>query len=357
MDATPLAELTEGSEFVGLLWLVSGQVRQTKSGDPYWEGTFQDASGSLPSKLWDSFEGRKGRVREHLEILRPGRPLKVWARVDAFQGSLQLTLGAVEPVVGEAVDAGLFSPRSRRTEAEMAEEFEKILSRMKDRDWVRLLRAFRADTHFVAFRQAPAAKSIHHAWVGGLMEHSLSLARGVKLLAPNYPGLDADLLLCACFLHDAGKAVEISSEPGFEYTTEGKLLGHIFMGARLVEQLCDSLPGFSPEKRRHLVHLVLSHQGERSEGFGSPVDPQTPEAVFFHHLDNLDAKVQNCLTALEKAGENVGAFTSGRDNPLRKSYYRTRPGDASEEGDASGPRKKGGRDDDAGGADPQPRLW
>ncbi|MEW5763408.1 MAG: 3'-5' exoribonuclease YhaM family protein [Acidobacteriota bacterium] len=357
MDAMRLAQLTEGSEFRGVLWLVSGQVRQTKSGDPYWEGVFQDASGSLPSKLWDSFEGKKGRVQKYLDLLRPGRALKVWARVDAFQGALQLTIGAVEPLEGEEADPGLFSPRSRRSDAEMDEEFDKILSRMKDRDWGRLLKAFRADPIFAAFRRAPAAKSIHHAWVGGLMEHSLSLARGVRALAPNYPGLDVDFLLCACFLHDAGKALEISSDPGFDYTTDGKLLGHIHMGARLAERLCDSLPGFSSEKRRHLVHVVLSHQGERSEGFGSPVDPQTPEAVFFHHLDNLDAKVQNCLTVLDRAGENGGPFTSGRDNPLRKSYYRIRPAGASEEEDTSGPKRKVGRSDDEGGADPQPRLW
>jgi 3'-5' exoribonuclease len=356
MDATPLARLTEGMEFRGTLWLVSGQVRQTKTGDPYWEGTFQDATGSLPAKLWDSFEGRKGRVRDHADVLLPGRPVKVWARVDSFQGALQLTLGAVEPAGGEEVDPGLFSPRSRRSDAEMALEFDRVVGRMKDRDFARLIKAFRADPSFAAFRKAPAAKSIHHAWVGGLMEHALSLARGVRDLAPHYPGLDLDLLYAACFFHDAGKAVEISSDPGFEYTTDGKLIGHIFLGARLVERLCDALPGFPGEKRRHLVHVVLSHQGDRSEGFGSPADPQTPEAVFFHHLDNLDAKVQNCLTALDRAGENGGPFTSGRDNPLRKSYYRVRPGETSAEGEPRGPRRGGGADD-AGSDDPQPRLW
>lgn len=349
-------ELEEGQRFEAVLWLVSCSVRQTKTGDPYWEGVFQDAEGPLPAKLWDSAEGRKGRVKELSPLLKPGAPYRVKGRVDRFQGALQLTLTGAEAVPAEEADPSLFSPRSRRGDGEMAAEVDGILAAMKDGDYRRLLEAFRRSSHFAVFRSAPAAKSVHHAWVGGLLEHSLSLCRGVMALAPLYPGLDRDLLLCACFFHDAGKAEEISSRPGFEYTTDGKLLGHIYMGARLVEELARSLPGFPEQKLRHLVHIVLSHQGDRAEGFGSAADPQTPEAVFFHHLDNLDAKLQNCLSSLEKAGEAEGDFTSPRDNVLRKSYYRKRPQDPAEPpgrgGEGEEEKGRARRDDD-----PQPRLW
>ena len=350
-----LRELEEGQRFEAVLWLVSASVRQTKAGEPYWEGTFQDAEGPLPAKLWDSGDGKKGRVKELAPVLKPGGPYRLKGRVDRFQGTLQLTLSSAEPVSPEEADPSLFSPRSRRGDGEMVEEAEALIASVEDPDYRRLLEAFRRSPHFGAFRQAPAAKSVHHAWVGGLLEHSLSLARGVKALAPLYPQLDLGLLLCACFFHDAGKAVEISSRPGFEYTTEGKLLGHIYLGARLAEELAASLPGFPESKLRHLVHIVLSHQGDRAEGFGSAVDPQTPEAVFFHHLDNLDAKLQNCLTSLERSAEAEGDFTSARDNVLRKSYYRVRPGGGPDPVPKEPEREekpRGRRDDD-----PQPRLW
>jgi 3'-5' exoribonuclease len=358
MAQNKVSGLKEGAPFAGILWLVSGQVRQTKSGDPFWEGTFQDASGSITAKLWDSAEGQRGRVDAFLPVLSPG-PLKIRARVDAFQGILQLTLLSAEPSPG--ADPALFSPVGKRAREDMQAEFERLVAGLKDPHCAQLLKAFSHDQEvFGLFCSGPAAKGIHHPWIGGLFEHSLALARNVLALSPCYPGLDQELLLCGCFLHDVGKSFEISAAPGFEYTTHGKLLGHIYMGAKYTEDLCLSIPGFPEIKRRHLVHLVLSHQGDRNDGFGSPVDPQTPEAVFFHHLDNLDAKVQNCLTALEKA-EEAGAvpdFTNSRENPLRQSYYRVRP-----EADPPAPegpgtaRDKRIEDDEDGPRDPRPRLW
>lgn len=353
-----VSELREGQEFEGGLWLVSGSVKQTRNGDPYWEGTLQDATGSLSAKLWDSAGSRGGRVAAFAEVLRPGNALRVRAKVDAYKEQLQLTLLDAEP--WPDAPAALFSPRSRRPLDEMLAEVAALEKGLKDPDYRRLLAAFRKDgEHFGAFAEAPAAKAIHHAWVHGLLEHSLQLARLAKAIAPLYPAVDAEMVLLGCFFHDAGKAQEISSRPGFEYTTEGKLLGHIYMGARLVEALCDRLKGFPEEKRLQLVHLVLSHQGDRSEGFGSAADPATPEAILFHHLDNLDAKVQHCLTTLERATEvgEAGDFAQGR-LPLRKAYYRRHPG-----GEAGGdpppppPAPPSPRRDEEEDGDPRPKLW
>jgi 3'-5' exoribonuclease len=360
-----IREMKEGESYEGVLWLVAGQIRQTKNGDPFWEGTFQDATGSVGAKLWDSAGGKKGRVKALSGVLEPGRPLHVQAVVDSFQGTLQLNLSQVRAAASGDYDPEWFSPRSARSEEEMVAELDALVAGMGDPDWRRLLKAFRDDHAFFSrFCKAPAAKAIHHAWVGGLLEHALALSRAAMALSPLYPALDRDLVLCGCFLHDAGKTLEISADPGFEYTVDGKLHGHIYMGARLAEQLCDSLPGFPEEKRRHLVHLILSHQGDRSEGFGSAADPATPEAVFFHHLDNLDAKVQHCLTSLQKA-EAEGSeapFTSGRGGPIRKTYYRVRPGG---ESPGPGPAAGGGAEEapegeEHGGTerdDSQPRLW
>ena len=360
-----IRDMKDGESYEGVLWLVTGQERQTKNGDPYWEGTFQDATGSIAAKLWDSAGGKKGRVKALSSTLAPGGALQVTAKVDSYNGTLQLNLLSAQIAQAGQFDPSWFSPRSKRPTEEMQAEFTGLLKDMADPDFRALLDAFRGEKDtFRRFCEGPAAKAIHHAWVGGLLEHTLALARNMLALAPGYPLLDRDLLLCACVFHDAGKVFEISSDPGFEYTTDGKLLGHIYMGARLVEHLCDGLPGFSEEKRRHLVHIVLSHQGERSLGFGSAADPATPEAIFFHHLDNLDAKLQNCLTALarsEAAGE-TGSFTPAKFGPIRTTFYRVRPsGGAIETGTAGppAPEEEGNADqeEERDAKPPQPSLW
>ncbi len=360
-----VGEMKEGESYEGVLWLVSGQMRQTKNGDPFWEGTLQDATGSIGAKLWDSAGGKRGRVKAMASVLETRGPVTVVGTVDAFQGTLQLNLASVRAAAEGEFDPSWFSPRSKRTTEAMLDEFSQLVEGMEDKDFRALLEAFQRDGEpFRRFCQGPAAKAIHHAWVGGLLEHTLALARNALALAPNYPVLDRDLLICACVFHDSGKIFEISSDPGFEYTTDGKLKGHIYMGARLVERLCDGLPGFPEEKRRHLVHVVLSHQGDRAEGFGSAADPATPEAIFFHHLDNLDAKVQNCLTALDKAeaAKETGPFTSPKGSPMRKTYYRVRPlGESS----AAQPRgvmntpveENNGDDEQRDSAPPQPGLF
>ncbi len=158
--------------------------------------------------------------------------------------------------------------------------------------------------------------------MGGLLEHSLSLAGSALRLRPSYPQLRWDLVVAGCFLHDLGKIWEISAEAGHSYTVQGRLWGHIYMGAREVENRCNDLQ-LDPDLTLELVHLILSHQGDRSDGYGSPVDPLTPEAVLLHHLDNLDAKLQNIFSAME-AQERDDPFTDFfASGPIRKAYYRS----------------------------------
>ncbi len=344
-------ELKDGQTFEGTLWLVSSSVKRTKNGDPYWEGQLQDSTGSISGKVWDSSGGKGGRVKALEPSLAAGSAVKIRARVESFSGALQLNILEAAPAPNASPE--LFSPKSLRPLKEMVYELDAAIASLKDPDYKRLLSSFREGQQlFGPFCNAPAAKAVHHAWVHGLLEHSLQLARGAKALAPLYPGLDEELVILGCFFHDAGKAWEISALPGFDYTTKGKLLGHIYMGARLVEELCGRMKDFPEEKKLHLTHLVLSHQGERSEGFGSAADPATPEAIFFHHLDNLDAKVQNCFTAIEQAQESGDEFTPPR-YPMRKTYYRVRPqGETVNHASA-----KPARDDSEKGSGPEEKSW
>jgi 3'-5' exoribonuclease len=315
----------EGQDVEAVLWLVSGVERRTKDGKPFWEGTFRDSSAVISAKLWDGQGRQAGMVAALNPQLRAGGPVRVKGRINAYLGSLEVVLRDAHALSLEEVDPGLFSPRSGRSLDAMVAEFDAVAASVSDPHYRGILLNLRRDEEFFAsFCKAPAATVMHHAWVGGLLEHSLALHRLARAVAPLYPLVDGELLSVGCFLHDAGKALEISPRPGFEYTAEGKLFGHIYMGARLAERYMNALPDFPQAKRRHLLHLILSHQGDRSEGFGSPVDPSSPEAILFHHLDNLDAKLQNCLSALGSAPAGK-EFTDARGNSMRRGYYAVRP--------------------------------
>jgi 3'-5' exoribonuclease len=149
-----------------------------------------------------------------------------------------------------------------------------------------------------AYREAPAAKQLHHAWLGGLLEHVVSLCTLADRVATHYPLLDRDLLLTGVILHDLGKLRELSWEIGFEYTVEGMLLGHIQIGTALVEKAIDSLPGFPPRLKTLVLHMILSHHGKLE--FGSPKLPMIPEALALSFLDDLDAKMQAMATEFDK---------------------------------------------------------
>jgi len=292
-------ELVKDDRIEKIMWLVEGKVQEGKNG-PYWAGKFIIERQAVPAKMWQN-----RRFEEHARLLVPNNPFMVKAKVDEYNGVKQLIVQDVEPYRGE-FDKSDFLPSGTVDRDEMIVEFEAIVSGMDDDDYRKLLIAFRDSRLFEDFSYAPAAKAIHHAWKSGLLEHSLGLARIINSLSPLYPALDRDLLLAGAFLHDAGKVLEISRDPGFDYTVDGRLLGHIYMGAKFAEDLIAGIENFPLVKKRRIMHLILSHQGERSDGFGSPVDPSTVEAVFFHHVDNLDAKVRHCLTEIEKSGESAG---------------------------------------------------
>ncbi len=354
-QGTQVEDFEAGRVVEADLWLTSSSLREAKNGKPYWDGVFQDATGSVNARAW---EDTPGRVEKLAALLEPGNPFRVQGKVDSFKDKIQIILSSARRLSEDEVDPSLFSPRTERPVREMVEEFDAALDSITDPDLKKLLQGFRQDElHFRRFCKAPAAKAIHHARVGGLLEHTLSLFRLARTVAPLYPSINLDLLAANCVFHDAGKMEEISTLPGFDYTVDGKLLGHIYMGARLAEAGMDAIPDFPAETRRQLIHLILSHQGDRDQGFGSPVDPLSPEAVLFHHLDNLDAKLQNCFDVMNRTKDSPekSPFTDPRDNfPIRKGYYRVRLGSEGEDPDAVD-KPEEGRDE--GGEDPQPKLW
>jgi 3'-5' exoribonuclease len=217
----------------------------------------------------------------------------------------------------EVGDLSRFFPSSKRPAAEMLAELDAWIASVRD-PWIRrLLEALLvADgARRAAFAKAPAAKSMHHAFLGGLLEHSLSIAVLADRACAHYTELNRDLVLAGVFLHDLGKTAELTYARSFGYSDEGNLIGHISMEAQWIQRAIEALPGFPEALRLHLLHIVLSHHGRLE--YGSPVLPKTPEALVVHMLDDLDGKLEVIFrTIREDAGE--GAWT-----PYQRALDRT----------------------------------
>jgi 3'-5' exoribonuclease len=261
----------------------------SKNGKPYLSLTLTDRTGSLDARVWDNVNMVSGRF-EDADFVR------VKGTTVLYQDRLQLHVQTLERVEESTVSPTDFLPRSAMEPEALWEELNKILASVTNPHLRGLLDQILADDAFVeAYQRVPAGKSIHHARLGGLMEHSLSVCRLVDTIgatyALTYPELlDRDLLLTAAFLHDAGKTRELSTNRKFEYTDEGRLMGHIVLGHELVSTHLKSLPDFPVDLALHLRHLLLSHHGELDHG--SPKRPKTAEAWILHFVDLLDSRVE-----------------------------------------------------------------
>jgi 3'-5' exoribonuclease len=287
--------------------------------------TLADRSGNLPGIAWDD-------VERLLEVLVEGGYARIRGRLDTYKGGPQIRVEAAETVV-ERLDPTDFLLRGPVPGEESVARLRGLVATMRDSDLRRLVLAFLDDRAFArAFAEAPAAKTNHHAYVGGLAEHTLSVMRLCERAAHHYEGLDRDLLLAGAFFHDIGKVRELAVEPGFPYTEEGALLGHIALGYALVRERIAALGGFPEVRSTDLGHLILSHQGELE--WGSPVQPQTIEALVLHYLDNLDSKVATARAHMAGVESGRTAYVRALGRAL---FRRAAPGAAPLPGEGSEP--------------------
>ncbi len=311
---SPYVNELQPNQVVTATFLVHNKdVRQKKTGEPYLSLQLADRTGELDAKMWDN-------AVEVMETFDRDDFVRVKGLLQIYQNRPQLTIHKLQRVTETDVDFADYFPVSRRDPNEMFAELEGHVGRIQNVYLQALLKAIFTDEKIArAFRTAPAAKAIHHAWLGGLIEHVLSLAALARVTAVHYPYIDADLLMAGVILHDIGKIYELAYDRSFAYTTEGQLLGHIVIGLRIVEEKLGQLPGF-PEHLRILVeHMILSHHGEVE--FGSPKVPMFPEALLLHHLDNLDSKME-CMRALIERDRHVEGFwtnySAALDRPALK---------------------------------------
>jgi len=278
------------------------EVRQKKTGEPFLSLTFGDKTGDIDAKMWDN-------VADVVDSFGPGDFVKVKGVMSLYNGRPQFTVHTLERVEDFEVEMADFFATSLRDPREMMEELRAIIAGLRNPHLRSLLEAFFADEDLCErYMKAPAAKQIHHAFLGGLLEHVLSLCGLCKLVAPHYPSVDLDIVMTGAILHDIGKVEELTYDRGLGYSTVGQLLGHISIGVRFLHEKLRQVPDFPPALAVLVEHIILSHHGKLE--FGSPKVPMLPEALLLHYLDDMDSKMETVRAQLERDQKTEGLFTS-----------------------------------------------
>jgi 3'-5' exoribonuclease len=307
-------------EIVTSFFAVSAMSLRDKrgsNGEQYLALTLSDKTGSFEARMWEEFAPAASNCAE-------GCYVKAQGQIAKYQGKFQITLTKLRLAAESEIEAADFVPTTQYDVGEMWAELRGYVDAFANPDLKRLVFAFLDDNEIgAAYREAPAAKMLHHAWLGGLLEHVLTLVRVCRATAPFYPEVDPDLLVTGASLHDIGKVRELSWGRTFSYTLEGQMIGHISIAQGMLREKVQSLPGF-PQKLRVLVeHMVLSHHGKYE--FGSPKLPMTPEALLLSALDDLEAKMQAMRNefarnaAAGKSGTEMTEWVRSLERPLLNS--------------------------------------
>ncbi len=282
--------------------VVAKQIKPKKTGDPYLALTLGDRSGQLEAKMWDN-------VEEVLEAFDQDDFLKVKGLINKYKQRFQLTIHKLRKLGDSEIEFADYLPKTTKDIDELWRALAAFVAGFENPHLKALVQAFMNDPEIApAYRNAPAAKTLHHAYIGGLLDHVVSLFRSCDLLCRNYPQINRDLLLTGVFLHDIGKIHELTYNRSFSYTTKGQLLGHMVIELEMLQSKLAQRPGFPEELKTMVEHLIISHHGEYE--FGSPKLPMFPEALMLHYLDDLDSKMEAMRAQFERESTLDGPWTS-----------------------------------------------
>jgi 3'-5' exoribonuclease len=277
------------------------QVKPKKSGEPYLALTLVDRTGQIEAKMWDN-------VAEAIDVFEQDDCIKVKGLINRYKSHFQLTIHKVRKLSEGEVDHADYLPKTSKNVDELWQTLGEFVAGLENPHLRSLVQAFMRDPEIAeAYRTAPAAKTMHHAYIGGLLDHVVSLFKSCDLLCRNYPQVDRDLLLTGAFLHDIGKIHELAYTRAFSYTTKGQLLGHMIIELEMLHDKLAALPEFPQNLKTLLEHLIISHHGEYE--FGSPKLPMFPEALMLHYLDDLDSKMESMRAHFEREVDLEAAWT------------------------------------------------
>ena len=292
----------ENKVIVSSFVVTTKQVKPKKSGEPYLALTLADRCGQIEAKMWDN-------VEDAIDAFEQEDFLKIKGLLNKYKNRFQLTIHKLRKLGDSEVDFADYLPKTTKNVDDLWRTLEDFVSSVRDPHLKALLQSFIADPEIaVAYRNAPAAKTLHHAYIGGLLDHVVSLFRSCDLLSRNYPQINRDLLIAGAFLHDIGKIHELSYKRSFAYTSRGQLLGHMIIELEMLQAKIAKIPGFPDQLKTLLEHLIISHHGEYE--FGSPKLPMFPEALMLHYLDDLDSKMESMRAHFEREAENESTWTS-----------------------------------------------
>ncbi len=282
--------------------VITKQVKPKKTGDPYLALTLGDRCGQIEAKMWDN-------VEEAIDAFEQDDVLKVKGLINKYKNRFQVTVHKLRRLGEAEVDFGDYLPKGAKDVDELWRTLTEFVSSFQDAHLRNLVQAFMADPEIAkGYRCAPAAKTLHHAYIGGLLDHVVSLFRSCDLMCQNYPQINRDLLLTGAFLHDIGKIYELAYTRSFSYTTRGQLLGHMIIELELLQAKLALVPEFPGEIKTLLEHLIISHHGHYE--FGSPKLPMFPEALVLHYLDDLDSKMESMRAHFERDAGTDSIWTS-----------------------------------------------
>ena len=288
-----IEEYKEGNKFNGIYLCKNKQILKTKAGKTYYSLILQDKTGIIDAKIWELNNG--------IADFNSMDFVMVDGMVTSFQGARQVNISRLRRAQEGEYDPAEYIPSSKYDIEQMYKELTDIIATIGEPHLRRLTESYYIeDTDFVKeFKVHSAAKAVHHGFVGGLLQHTLAVTKMCDFMAANYPVLDRDLLVTAAIFHDIGKVYELSSFPSNEYTDDGQLLGHIFIGAELIGKRIQEITGFPPVLAAELRHCILAHHGELE--YGSPKKPALAEAMALFFADHADARLETVTEVYDKA--------------------------------------------------------
>lgn len=327
MKAAYVSNLIADTTITSFFLVSEKELRSTREGKPYLRMELTDRSGTIEARLWDNVDSFAALfVRDDV--------IKVQARVESYKNRLQLAVEKLRPAEPAEVDLSDYFPHT-------AEDIEQLYARLRahvraiKNPWFSRLASGMVEDPTISprLKRAPAAKMMHHAFIGGLLEHIVSLCDLCRLVAQHYLELDIDLLVTGAILHDIGKLDELCYERAIHYTNDGQLLGHIILGLEQVTQRMNAIEGFPADCKTLVKHLLISHHGQYE--FGSPKLPMFREALVLHYLDDLDSKMGAARAVLGADAGEAGwtAYSSALNRKLlRLEQFRTAPAEAAAAG-------------------------
>jgi 3'-5' exoribonuclease len=307
-----ITELKAGDGVDDIFVLTRKNIAHKKDGNPYLNIVLGDKSGQLKGVAWDQVE----RISAAASV---GDLVRVEGGVNEYRNELQLVVKEMAFWPNDSADPADFLPASKRNINIMFERLTGLTRSFKTACLRELFEIFWMDVDFVnRFKSSPAAKKMHHAYVGGLLEHTLSMALLTDRIAGHYSGIDMEMVMAGVILHDIGKTKELSCGYKFDYSDQGRLLSHIIIGLQMLDEKLRQMPDFPEEKAILLKHMIISHHGSRE--FGSPEPPKTLEAVLLNYIDEMDSKINSIRDYIAK--EDTNESWTGYHRLLDRHFYR-----------------------------------